>query len=87
MKGTCINFMRKSKVSDEMVVAHSSNINGSHVKLGAGERCLHTKAFYHSVVIVLPSGLKRIMYFEDSLTSQKWVILLLKLQGFESQIE
>ena len=86
LDSTTINFTRKSKSSDEIVVAHSTCIDGTHIKLGVVERCPHTKDFYHSVVIVLPSGMKRILYFECSLTSQKWVHMLLKLQGFESQI-
>ena len=86
LQNTIINFTRKSKSSGELVVAHSTSIDGSHIKMGSGERCPHTKGFYHSVVIVLPSGLKRILYFESPATSQKWVNLLLKLQGFESQI-
>ena len=71
----------------ELKVAHISSVEGAHVKLGDREKCPDTGAVYYSVILVLPTGNKRIIYFKSSSTQLYWLNKLLALQGFENQVD
>ena len=61
-----MNFIRRSRESKEAKEAYSNSIEGVHVKLGDNDICQDTKVIYCPVILLLPSGSKRIVYFETS---------------------
>ena len=70
-----------------MKVAHTNSVAGAHIKLGDKAKCPDTQAVYHSIMLVLPTGNKRIIYFKQIHTQTYVLSRLLALQGFSNQIE
>ena len=55
-----------------MKVTHFNSIDGAHIRLGPKEKCPDTKAVYHSVVLVLPSGKMRAVFFDSVKMQKEW---------------
>ena len=66
VEGNTMNFTRENKESKELKEMYSNSIEGAHIKLGEFDICQDTKVIYCPVVLLLPSGNKRIVYFETS---------------------
>ena len=77
MEENTLNFMRRCRESKELKVTHFNSIDGAHIRLGPKEKCPDTKAVYHSVVLVLPSGKMRAVFFDSVKMQKEWFKRLL----------
>ena len=70
-----------------MKVAHTNSVAGAHIKLGDKAKCPDTQNVYYSIILVLPTGSKRIIYFKHIHTQRFVLNRMLEVQGFSNQVK
>ena len=82
-----VSFYRKIEKTSQLKMMFQHSINEMHVRLGPSEQCNDSKQTFHSVILVLSTGMHRALFFTSKESQNKQFNELLKLQGFKEPLD